>query len=173
MDTQETLIVLSHHDFVRVTAFRESPYPGMTEDIVQQVFVEFFAKRDQWNYDDDLRPLLKTMTKYVAARLWREKSRYLSAVRKAIAEEVRISVHNSDFPYEEDMASLHQCLNKLSGRARKLIELRYFSDIPIADIAERLMLKPNSVYRTICRLREKLKACIERLGRGGVRHVTD
>ncbi|QDU98606.1 sigma-70 family RNA polymerase sigma factor [Lignipirellula cremea] len=58
--------------------------------------------------------------------------------------------------------SLKVCLSSLEGRARSLLQLRYEEDCKPAAIAERVGMKPNAVAKALQRLRDQLRACIER-----------
>ena len=74
-DARAAQLFLTHHLFVRGMALRHAPWPGLTDGIIQQTFVEFLAKSTQWNLDDDIWPLLAAMTCTVALRNWRERAR--------------------------------------------------------------------------------------------------
>jgi RNA polymerase sigma-70 factor (ECF subfamily) len=57
---------------------------------------------------------------------------------------------------------LHDCLQSLEGRARRLLELRYGNDFKPAAIAEQLSMTANTVAKALQRLRDQLRTCIER-----------
>lgn len=57
---------------------------------------------------------------------------------------------------------LHGCLDQLEGRARELCELRYARDLKPAAIAESLGMSANTVAKALQRIRDQLRACIER-----------
>lgn len=57
---------------------------------------------------------------------------------------------------------LRSCLDQLDGRARQLCELRYGGDLMPAVIAESLGMTANTVAKALQRIRDKLRACIER-----------
>ena len=57
---------------------------------------------------------------------------------------------------------LRECLGKLEGRARQLCELRYENDLKPAAIANILGMAPNSVAKSLQRIREQLRRCMER-----------
>ena len=61
---------------------------GLVDDISQQVFLEFLAKQERWDLEQDLRPLLATMTRLVAARHWRERKRAMPEVMRELADYV-------------------------------------------------------------------------------------
>jgi RNA polymerase sigma-70 factor, ECF subfamily len=58
---------------------------------------------------------------------------------------------------------LHQCLAKLEGRARQLCDLRYQNDLKPAAIASLLGMTPNAVAKSLQRIRDQLRQCIDRL----------
>ncbi|QOV92061.1 RNA polymerase sigma factor [Humisphaera borealis] len=168
---------LAHHGFVKGLALRHAPLPGIADDILQQVFVEFLAKADQWDLDRDVKPLLATMTRTVALRHWRDKTRDMPEVVQKLAEHVRmLAEERSAAPrYADEIAVLRSCVEKLPDKSRALIDLYYYDDISTPQIADRLGMKADTVCRAMGRLREKLRECIDRglksaLPEGGVAH---
>lgn len=177
MNTQETRaaqIFLSHHDFVKGVALKYAPWPGLMEDIAQQVFLEFMAKEQRWDLENDLRPLLATMTRHVAMRLWRDRTRQRPEVVQKLADHIRLLAEESELPprYEEEVGLLRGCLQKLPEKSRDLIQLYYYSDVSTPQIAEQLEMKADTVCRALSRVREKLRECIQRqILQGGAAHV--
>jgi RNA polymerase sigma-70 factor (ECF subfamily) len=60
---------------------------------------------------------------------------------------------------------LHQCLERLSGRAAQAIEMHYAQDLPQATVAERLKMGIGALRVLLYRARTQLRTCIE--GRAG------
>jgi RNA polymerase sigma-70 factor (ECF subfamily) len=58
--------------------------------------------------------------------------------------------------------ALQQCLGELKGRSKRVIELRYRRGMRSNVIAEEMSLSPGAVRMLLCRVREKLRRCIER-----------
>ena len=177
MNTQETRaaqIFLSHHDFVKGVALKYAPWPGLMEDIAQQVFLEFMAKEQKWDLENDLRPLLATMTRHVAMRLWRDRTRQRPEVVQKLADHIRLLAEESELPprYEEEVGLLRGCLQKLPEKSRDLIQMYYYSDVSTPQIADQLEMKADTVCRALSRVREKLRECIQRqIQQGGAAHV--
>ncbi|HAL71050.1 MAG: sigma-70 family RNA polymerase sigma factor [Verrucomicrobiota bacterium] len=177
MNTQETRaaqIFLTHHDFVKGVALKYAPWPGLMEDIAQQVFLEFMAKEQRWDLENDLRPLLATMTRHVAMRLWRDRTRQRPEVVQKLADHIRLLAEESELPprYEEEVGLLRGCLQKLPEKSRDLIQMYYYSDVSTPQIAEQLEMKADTVCRALSRVREKLRECIQRqIQQGGAAHV--
>lgn len=165
MNTHETRaaqIFLSHHDFVKGVALKYAPWPGLMEDITQQVFLEFMAKEEKWDLENDLRPLLATMTRHVALRLWRDRTRERPEVVQKLADHIRLLAAESETPprYEEEIGVLRHCLEKLPEKSRELIQLYYYRDISTPEIAAQLELRADTVCRALSRVREKLRECL-------------
>jgi RNA polymerase sigma factor (sigma-70 family) len=170
-ETKVAQLVLAHHAFVRALAFKVAPWPGLVEDISQQVFLEFLAKQEKWNLEQDLRPLLATMTRLVAARYWRERKRAMPEVVRQLADYVRALAEERETPAysDEKMAALRMCVRKLPEKGRTLLDLFYDTGISTADIAAQMEMHPDAVCQALCRLRGKLRECIYRaLSQGGI-----
>jgi RNA polymerase sigma-70 factor (ECF subfamily) len=56
---------------------------------------------------------------------------------------------------------LQDCLAKLEGQARRLCELRYQNDLKPAAIGSLLGMAPNTVAKSLQRIRDRLRECIE------------
>jgi len=64
--------------------------------------------------------------------------------------------------------ALRHCMEKLSARARKLLELRYTRELQPARIAEKMAISPNAVSAALSRVRRSLEECIRRRMKGEV-----
>src|SRR4029077_3816984 len=108
------IIELNGH-FVRSLALRFAPAPGLAEDIAQQVFLEFVAKAGRWDLSRDVKPLLATMTRNVALRCWRDRTRLMSAEIRGLAEHIRALAEGSEVQWyrPEEQAALERCLKQL------------------------------------------------------------
>jgi RNA polymerase sigma factor (sigma-70 family) len=176
MDPREAIAAqafLSHHSFVKGLALRHAPLPGVADDIVQQVFVEFLSKAASWDLSSDIRPLLATMTRNISLRLWREKTRAMPDAVRALAEHIRaLADERGETPaYEDELTALRNCLAKLPDKSRSLVDLYYYGGVSTREIGQRLDMKPDTICRAMSRLREKLRECIDRVLTRGATHV--
>ena len=57
---------------------------------------------------------------------------------------------------------LEECVQSLNGRARRLCELRYKSDLKPASIAARIGMSANGVAKALQRIREMLRECVDK-----------
>ena len=173
-ETHAAQVFLAHHDFVKGVALKYAPWPGLMEDITQQVFLEFMAKESKWDLSSDARPLLATMTRHIAMRLWRERTRQQPDVVQKLADHIRLLAEEHETPprYEDEVRVLRTCLQKLPPKSRELVELYYYDDVGTPQIAEQIQMKADTVCRALSRVREKLRECIEHnLNQGGLAHA--
>jgi len=173
-ETHAAQIFLTHHDFVKGVALKHAPWPGLMEDISQQVFLEFMAKESKWDLSQDARPLLATMTRHIAMRLWRERTRQQPDVVQKLADHIRLLAEEREAPprYEEEIGVLRACLQKLPEKSRELVELYYYNDIGTPAIAEQVNMRADTVCRALSRVREKLRECIaQSMNEGGQAHA--
>lgn len=173
-ETHAAQVFLAHHDFVKGVALKYAPWPGLMEDITQQVFLEFMAKESKWDLSSDARPLLATMTRHIAMRLWRERTRQQPDVVQKLADHIRQFAEERETPprYEDEVRVLRTCLQKLPQKSRELVELYYYDEVGTPQIAEQIQMKADTVCRALSRVREKLRECIEQnLNQGGHAHA--
>jgi RNA polymerase sigma-70 factor (ECF subfamily) len=114
------------------------------------------------------------MTRLVAMRLWRERTRQQPEVVQKLAEHIRQLAEEREAPprYEEEISVLRSCLQKLPEKSRELVELYYYNEVATPVIAEQVNMKTDTVCRALSRVREKLRECIERsIHQGGAAHV--
>ncbi len=162
-DARIIQVVFAHSGFVKSLAVQLAPWPGLADDIAQQVFLEFLSKEGRWDLTNDPKPLLAKMTRHVAMRCWREKTRQLPEVLRQLAEHVRELAEQSELAprWEDETVALRKCLESLPKKSRTLVDLHYFGKISTPDIAKELSMKTEAVRQAICRIRSSLRQCIE------------
>ena len=158
-------LIEANAGFVHALALRLAPAPGMSDDIAQQVFLEFIAKAAQWDLTRDIKPLLAGMTRNVARRCWREKSHNMPEVVRELADHIRDLAENREVSWfdEEEKKALRRCLEKLPDKSRRLIDFHYDLGITSVEIARKMEMNADAVRRALFRLREQLRKCVGRL----------
>jgi len=149
---QVAQFVLAHHGFVKGLSLRFAPWPGLTDDVTQQVFLEFLAKGEKWDLATDVKPLLATMTRHIALRCWRERARQMPEVIRGLAEHIRQLAEQGENSerWEEEVVALKRCIEKLPEKSRSLIELHYFVGTSSVDLAKHLAMKTEAVRQALC-----------------------
>lgn len=172
-ETTAAVQFMQHYGFVRAMAVRYAPWPGLAEDVFQQVFLEFLQGRERWEVKGDVRSVLATMTQRIALRYWKQSLKGQSELRQRLAEYIRLAaeVQDTHEAWQEESDALRACLKRLPQESRQLLDLYYFQEVPTETIGERFSMKPETVRRVISRLRETLRECIRLTLIQNPRHV--
>lgn len=162
-DAQIEVILRENLAYLRALAVKFAPARGVSDDIVQQVSLEFIRKKEQWNLDDDVKPLFAVMTRNVARRFWRETTQKMAPEMRKLAEHIRTIAEEATVPLygDEEIKALHLCMEKLPEKSRKLIEVHYYLDVSSVELAQRLSVTADAVRRSLFRLREQLRKCVQ------------
>ena len=105
---------------------------------------------------------LRRAARYKALEALREKSRAPSP----FSDEVLDKLERHWEPYDEFAEStvaemLRVCFRDLTDKQRRLLALRYATGLSSSQIAERLDMKVETVYRAITRAHRSLADCVQ------------
>lgn len=164
-------LFLDEYRYVEAFALRLAPNRSCCDDIVHDVFTTFVAKADQWDLDCPLRPLLAGITKKIALRAWQQ---HLKTLPEGIRDVYRYAFDlETGHPYvepetdvqdlTEQLTALDICSKKLTDKCSELLHLYYVDKLSYKEIAVRTGQKPGALQKTMCRLRQALRTCIERI----------
>jgi RNA polymerase sigma-70 factor (sigma-E family) len=132
----------------------------LAEDLVQDAFVRFVARfrylRDPGACDAYLRRTVVNLAKNHTRRAVLERAH----LRRIASEPPRIQTGSDIESYE----AMRSGLLALSERQRAAIVLRYYEDLPEADIADILRCRPATVRSLISRGLQALRAEAEVTG---------
>jgi RNA polymerase sigma-70 factor (ECF subfamily) len=111
----------------------------------------------------DVDKWLRGTVRHLAARWWREQ-RHLPSVS---AEHLVGLLEECDSRPESDESeslrrALRRCIKELDGRSRDMIHKRYAEGLDVAELARGLGRQAETVRTWLFRIRQALKACIER-----------
>jgi len=125
------------------------------EDVVQEVFVTYFQKSDQFRNEASLKTYLTKMTANRAKdylRSWKYK-------KDVLFDTVLASVKGTEeiLLEQERLASLEKNLFQLPLKYREPIILFYYDEQSIAEIASYLQLNENTVKTRLRRAKQQLK----------------
>ena len=156
-------LFLENHQMVLQTAFRNAPFPGMAEDIAQDVFMEFVNNAGRWDYSRDIVPLLVTITKKVSLRYWREHKKTMPQNLAKIFEMLHEAAEqaNDDASADSRLQALRICLEKLQSKSREMIDHFYRDKLGMQKIADHFGMSLNAVRLSVFRIRKQLRACIQ------------
>lgn len=132
------------------------------DDVLQEIAVAVMQSFDRY---DSQRPwmawvmgIAHNQVRLYLRRLQRERLVFDDDVLRQLA----VAFEQTATEQSTALGFLRSCLEQLEGRARELCELRYGRDRKPAAIATTLGMQPNTVAKALQRIREQLRACIER-----------
>jgi len=131
-----------------------------TRDLVQQVFLQLHRARRDYRKGDPLRPWLFT----IAYNLCRDRWRTAGRRRELPIEQAPPAAHSSsavDLLQERQRADrLRAALVVLPDEQRRVIEMHWFAELPLPDVAAALGVSLSAVkvraHRAYERLRKNL-----------------
>ncbi len=138
------------------------PDDGAAEDILQQ------TKMLLWRHFSDFEPgtnFLAWARKIAFHQILGHRRQKKRAHLPLDEEALEALGHAVSSLAEEGSArhdALRACLARLPEEHRRLVTLRYFDDLEIGQVAERIRRTEAAVYRALSRVRMSLMQCIEK-----------
>lgn len=133
----------------------------IADDLLQEVATVAFTKFDQYDPSRPFYPWVIGIARVELLR-WR---RAVSKERHVFSNETIARLEMAQQEIEAEISprreALHTCLSLLTGKTRKLVELRYTQDLKQSAIAERMGMKASTVRSILLRARRMIKECIE------------
>ncbi len=160
------LLFESRFGLVLETARRYAPKSELARDIAQQSFIVFAqgAAKNDWDLDRDVNPLLYGIVKNVAMQHWERERKHSPEALADLYERLGRPVRENEAASvgeDERIAALRVCMEKLSPRNRTLLRQHYAEGIKTDELADRNHVKGGAIRQLFCRLRAKLRECIE------------
>ncbi len=132
------------------------------DEVLQRVAVTLVRKFDQYDPSRPFGAWAIGVAKYEVLYFRRERATdkhlFGDDIVEQIASRYEILAEEVD-PIRE---ALKHCVDELKGRSGKIINLRYASGMRATAIAKEMTLSPGAVRMLLCRVREKLRRCIEK-----------
>ena len=132
------------------------------EDLVQQV-AEVCAKK--FTKYDQKRSFLSWALGIARNELrlyYRKKDNSKMVFSPATLELISDEITSQEPELDDRFAALRECVKKVAGRPRQLLEMRYYRDMKLDEISQRLGLSSAAVRVSLCRIRQDLGGCIKR-----------
>ncbi len=159
-----TLRVQQH--FVRhqtsLKAFVLALAPGFAdaEDVLQEAFLTITEKAGKFEEGTNFFAWACAIVRFKVLEHQR-RSRKTMALSDDVLAALEASAPTAVF-FEQRLAALDGCVEKLPVRAREIVKLRYHGEHGAEAIARRLDWTANSVSVALSRARETLRDCVQR-----------
>lgn len=141
--------------------------PDLAEDVFQEVSVAAIRKADEINDEQHLIAWLYQAIRLQGLKARRDRSRRAQLLGSEVLEALADARGN---PADESakQVALRECVNRLQGVTRDILEMRYGQDLKPAAIARSTGKNIQTVYKTITRAHTALRDCVnQRLSKDG------
>ena len=137
------------------------------EDVVQDMFLKIWKKRNQLNINADLKAYVFRSTVNTALNYLDKNKRSLSYENNKIAELPGTGVMDKDFLEQSELEKLlHQTIQDLPPKCRQVFMMSRFEDMKYAEIAKQLGISiktvENQMGKALTRVRERLQPYYKR-----------
>lgn len=141
------------------------------EDAVQEVFERVLDKIDQFRYEASFSSWLRVLAKNVCRDILRRKGRHPTESLDNLCEfnETGIAAKRSSISQEEELImkelleNLHEKIDRLKEKHRKLIILRYIDGLSYRKIAQLLDCSESQVKSRLHQARKRLRRTCQSL----------
>jgi len=141
---------------------------SLAEDLFQEVVVLAMQKHDEISEISHLLLWARRAARFEALKLLRDRRRSEVALDADVLDLLDASWLQSDATdVARETDHLKGCMEKLSPKAREILQLKYFQSADGARIAGLLRTKVHSVYVTLSRIHRTLAECVARQRLGG------
>lgn len=135
--------------------------PDVAEDVFQEVSVAAIRKSDEINDEDHLVGWLYQAIRLQGLKARRDRSRRAQLLSADVLE--ALADAREDQASESDrQVALRECVNRLQGVTRDILEMRYGQDLKPAAIADQTGKKTQTIYKTITRAHAALRDCVNK-----------
>jgi len=153
-------IIAEHGDYLLKVAYLYVKNEATAEDIVQDVFIAFYQKQQQFRQESSLRTYLVKMTvnrSHDYLRSWKRKR--LSLFEKITGRSTTITPEKAMLA-KSTKQELVEALFTLSVQYREVLILYYFEDMTTVEIAKFIRCPEATVRTRLQRARKQLATII-------------
>jgi RNA polymerase sigma-70 factor, ECF subfamily len=134
--------------------------PHLCEDILQEVFVVAVSKCDEFTAGTNFPAWTREIARRVALAQLRKSGRAPVSLDPETIDRMEGAIEVSSQVWDEERQALKECLKQLPAESRRVIEMRYVSEISLAQIGETAGRSPDGIKALLKRLRQTLAECV-------------
>lgn len=139
--------------------------PQDAQDVLQEGKIVMWRQFQQFeigtNFAAWARKILFYQILAFRRRSKRDRSEFLSdRLLETLSEEFESAIREQRWQKRE--RALQECVGKLSGEHREILDLRYRDEASIEGISRRTARTEGAIYRLLSRLRKNLHRCVEK-----------
>jgi RNA polymerase sigma-70 factor (ECF subfamily) len=134
------------------------------EDIFQEVFMVAVRKSSTYRKDTNFLAWIRAIAGNKVLQHIEQRKRDRKLCLSAAAVKNMISTGDGfEKNWDSHRYALEKCMKKITGKSRRLLQLRYVEDIPPRRISQRLNRTVNGVSSALSKVRDFLRNCINQV----------
>jgi len=154
-------LFLRHSNSIRGFLLAFTPNLADIDDLLQTVFVTVTEKAESFEPGTNFPAWARAVARIELLRRLRERSTRPQTLDPDVVESLVAEVPELDTGNER-LVALAGCIEQLSPRVRRAVEMRYREAHKPGEIARLMSLAKESVYVMLSRARAALRKCVER-----------
>lgn len=160
----EFLTLLTQHDRALGLYVYSLVSPSVdADDILQQAKMVMWRSFDQFEAGTNFLAWARKVAFHQILTYRRQKKRDHLPLSEETLEAIGHEVAKlADDASDGRREALHECVRRLPEEQRQMVMLRYFEDMEVEQVAERISSTPGAVYRALSRVRYALLECVEK-----------
>ncbi|MGC3988490.1 MAG: sigma-70 family RNA polymerase sigma factor [Chthoniobacteraceae bacterium] len=133
---------------------------SLVDDIVQETFIAVTTKAGDFTRGTNFRAWAWTIARYKALQAIEKQGAANEHLSPEVIEALCAHESAQDWPREELLNQLGDCLHRLAPKARQAIELRYLQAQRPPEIAQAMKWTVDAVHVVLARARMALRDCV-------------
>ena len=145
----------------------------LAEDVLQEVFVVVMQQHEQFAAGTNFGAWAREIARRVTLAQLRKVGRYPAVLDPETLDLLEGGFDTPRDTWEDERAALNECVAALPEESRKVLNLRYVTNAPLAEISAAVGRSGDGIKALLKRLRQSLAECVngrlrrETLERGG------
>jgi RNA polymerase sigma-70 factor (ECF subfamily) len=131
------------------------------DDLFQKTSVVLWKKFDGFEPGSDFMAWACRTAKFEVCNYVRTRRRDRCLFSDALLEQLAVSQRDRSGHLRQRRTALEKCLDKLSEKDRRMVDLCYFGEGNIKQAAAQLERPVGSVYDSLSRVRRALRECVQ------------
>lgn len=132
-------------------------------EVMQEVAVVLWRRFEELSANEDFRRWAFGVAKMKALVFVRDRMRDRLVFNEEVMDLLGAEVVESADAYEAEREALDECIGKLDGAQRKLLEAAYAPGVRMDELAASMGRTPMSFYKAVHRIRLALMDCTQRV----------
>ncbi|MGD9635546.1 MAG: sigma-70 family RNA polymerase sigma factor [Pirellulales bacterium] len=132
------------------------------EDLVQEVAQVVAEKFDEYDRGRSFTSWALGIARNRLLKYYRARSRDRLVLSEAALTQLGTALERVEFEAEDRRIALRTCLERIEGRRRRVLEMRYGENVKVGEIARKLGMSSDGVSVMLHRIRSALHGCIDK-----------